>query len=328
MSTSFMSGGTKRSLPDLFQAVHHGKRSFDDLIALNVLANCKREQFTRAGVRRQVLVPNDRLAVCLDFVRLFVVDFLPVNTNVVFSYRKGVSVFDAVARHQHSSHFFVCDIASFFPSVSRQRVERTLRRGIGHVPVAEPAQWLDRFLDLMCPEDGLPMGFSTSPGVSNAALEPFDNALAEACRARGLVMSRYSDDIIVSGNSREALRDVASLISETMDAVLPGEFTLNPSKSRLLHRGMKIKLLGVVLLPDGKISVDGAMKREIEVLLHFHATDQRRFLEQVDNDLQKGERKLAGMLNHVNTIDRSFLDKLRRKFGAAAVDYFLHRSFS
>ncbi len=328
MSTSVPSTGVKRSLPELFRAVHHEKRDFHDFASLDVMANCKREQFTKAGVVRQILAPNERLADCLNFLRLFVVDFLPINAGVVFSYRKGVSAFDAVARHQNSRYFFVCDIASFFPSVSRQRVELTLRKGIAHAPMADAEQWLERFVDLTCPEQGLPMGFPTSPGISNAALKPFDDALERICHERGLVLTRYSDDIIVSGNSREALREAETLVSETMNAVFPGEFTLNPSKSRLLNRGMKVKLLGMVLLPDGRISVDVAFKREIEVLLHFHATDRQRFLSQADQDLQKGERKLAGMLNHVNTVDRSFLDKLRRKFGAAAVDYFLHRSFS
>lgn len=72
-----------------------------------------------------------------------------------------------------------CDIASFFPRVSEQRAELTLKQGIAHATV--------------------------------------------------------------SGNSREALRDAEAWVSETMNAVFPCEFTLNPSKSRLLFRGMEVK---------------------------------------------------------------------------------------
>lgn len=295
---------------------------------MDVLANCKREQFTKARVVRHVLAPNDRLTACLDFIRLFVVEYLPVNEEVVFSYRKGVGTFDAVVRHQHGKSFLVCDIASFFPSLSRRRVALTLAQGRDRSPISDFDLWQDRFCDLVCPEGVLPMGFSTSPGISNAALKPFDDALKAACDARDLTLTRYSDDIIVSGNSKDALNGVEQLIDDTLQAVFPGEFMLNRSKSKLMNRGMKVKLLGMVVLPDGTVSVDGTVKKEIEVLLHFHAKDRSRFLEQVSNDLQKGERKLAGMISYVNTIDSGYLDKLRRKFGAAAVDYFLHRSFS
>jgi RNA-directed DNA polymerase len=295
---------------------------------MDVLANCKREQFTKAGTVRRILAPNDRLAACLDFIRLFVVDFLPVNEDVVYSYRKGTGTFDAVARHTQSKYFFVCDIASFFPSLSRKRVEFTLAQGSDRTPISDINLWLGRFSELVCPEAGLPIGFPTSPGISNAALKPFDDALKAACDIRGLVFTRYSDDITVSGNSREVMQGIEQLIGDTLHSVFPGEFSLNRTKSKLMNRGMKVKLLGMVMLPDGSVSVDGTFKKDIEVLLHFHAKDRRRFMEQVENDLQKGERRLAGMINYVNTVDQGYLDKLRRKFGAAAVDYFLHRSFS
>ena len=317
-----------RPLADLFRAVYHDKRSFNDLAEMDVLLNCKREQYTKAGQVRAILAPNDILAGCLEFVRLFVVDYLPINEDVVYSYRKGVSAFDAVARHRDGKHFFVCDISHFFPSLKRERVRLTLAQGHDRTPISDFDLWFDRFVSLVCPESGLPVGFSTSPGISNSALKLFDDALKLTCDDRGLTITRYSDDIIVSGGSKEALKGVEKLVEGTLQDIFPGEFVLNRAKSKHMHRGTKVKLLGMVLLPDGSVSVDAAVKDEIEVLLHFHARDRSRFLERVGSDLQKGERRLSGMLNYVNTVDKAYLDKLRRKFGAAAVDYFLHRSFS
>jgi RNA-directed DNA polymerase len=46
-----------------------------------------------------------------------------------------------------------------------------------------------------------------------------------------------------------------------------------------------------------------------------------------DTGPAKTEARLAGLLNYVNTVDQSYLEKLRRKYGAAVVDVFLHRSF-
>ena len=328
MSITPLPTATKRPLADLFRAVYHDKRSFHDLAEMDVLLNCKREQYTKAGQVRAILAPNDILSGCLEFVRLFVVDYLPINEDVVYSYRKGLSAFDAVARHRGGKHFFVGDIFHFFPSLNRDRVRLTLAQGHDRTPISDFDLWLDRFISLVCPESGLPVGFSTSPGISNAALKPFDDALKLACDGRGLIVTRYSDDIIVSGGSKDALEGVEQLVADTLQDVFPGEFILNRAKSKRMHRGTKVKLLGMVLLPDGSVSVDAAVKDEIEVLLHFHARNRSRFLEQVGNDLQKGERRLSGMINYANTVDKAYLDKLRRKFGAASVDYFLHRSFS
>ena len=328
MSIDQMPTVAKRPMADLFRAVYHDKRSFHDLIQMNVLINCKREQYTKAGQVRAILAPNDILAGCLDFVRLFIVDYLPINEDVVYSYRKGISAFDAVARHREGKFFFVCDIAHFFPSLNRERVRLTLAQGYDRTPVADFSIWLDRIVNLVCPESSLPIGFPTSPGISNAALMPFDDAINLACKDRGLNVTRYSDDIIVSGVSKDSLEGIEQLVAATLQDVFPGEFTLNRSKSKRMHRGTKVKLLGMVLLPDGSVSVDATVKDQIEVLLHLYLRNRSRFLERVGNDLLKGERRLSGLINYVNTIDKAYLDKLRRKFGAAAVDYFLHRSFS
>jgi len=328
MSTISLPTVTKRPLADLFRAVYHDKRSFQDFAEMDVLLNCKREQYTKAGQVRPILAPNEVLSGCLEFLRLFVVDFLPINEDVVYSYRKGMSAFDAVARHRDSKHFFVCDISRFFPSLKRERVRLTLAQGYDRTSISDFDLWLDRFVCVVCPESGLPVGFSTSPGISNAALKLFDDALKLTCDDRGLTFTRYSDDIIVSGGSKESLTGVEEMIDSTLQEMFPGEFALNRARSKHMHRGTKVKLLGMVLLPDGSVSVDATVKDEIEVLLHFHARNRSRFLERVGKDLQKGEQRLSGMINYVNTVDKAYLDKLRRKFGAAAVDYFLHRSFS
>lgn len=328
MSIASLSTAAKRPMADLFRAVYHDKRSFHDLIEMDVLLNCKREQYTKAGQVRTILAPNDILAGCLEFVRLFVVDYLPINEDVVYSYRKGISAFDAVARHREGKHFLVCDISHFFPSLNQGRVRLTLAQGYDRTPIADFGTWLNRIVDLVCPESSLPVGFSTSPGISNAALKPFDDAMSLACEGRRLTVTRYSDDIIVSGESKEDLDGIEQLVAATLQDVFPGEFTLNRAKSKRMHRGTKVKLLGMVLLPDGSVSVDAAIKAEIEVLLHFHSRNRSRFLERVGNDLLKGERRLSGLINYANTVDKGYLDKLRRKFGAASVDYFLHRSFS
>lgn len=312
----------------LFKAMFHDKWQFSDFVEVPVAASTSSQSFTQSGKTRALLVPNKRLKSFHEFLRLFLLDFLPLNKEVVFSYRKGVSAYDAVARHAMSKSFFVCDIADFFPSIKQTRVRATLLTAKIFCPIEDLDSWLDRIVDLVCVSDCLPMGFSTSPAISNAALLAFDDALLADCNSRGLVLTRYSDDIIVSGPSFAALAGIQERVTEVLQDTMCGELLLRPKKSKFLHSGAKIKLLGMVLLPNGTVSVDASVKSEIEVLIHYYLRDKIKFAARMNGDQRKVEARLSGLLNYVNTVDQAYLDKLRKKFGAAVVDFFLHRSFS
>ena len=318
----------KQPLEVLFNDMYHGKWRFVDFAGASVEANVSSKTFTQAGKTRILLVPSEKLKSFHEFLRLFLLYFLPLNKDVVFSYQKGFSAYDAVARHAASKSFFVCDIADFFPSIRRSRVKSTLLTAKDLCPIQDLENWLDRIVDLVCVNDSLPVGFSTSPAISNSVLMAFDNALQTYCSSKGLVLTRYSDDIIVSGQDSDALKGIQEQVAASLQDAVKGEFSLHPGKSRFLNSGGKIKLLGMVLLPNGTVSVDASVKNEIEVLIHFYLRDRDKFVDRVEGDQRKAEARLSGLLNYVNTIDQAYLDKLRKKFGAAVVDYFLHRSFS
>lgn len=318
----------KKPIETLFNAMFHEKWSFADFSGASVDESISSKTFTQSGKTRNLLVPNERLKGCHDFLRMFLLDFLPLNENVVFSYRKGVSAYDSVARHAKSKSFFVCDIADFFPSIRQSRIRSTLLTAKGLCPIEDLDSWLDRIVDLVCVNDSLPIGFSTSPAISNAVLAPFDNALQAYCEGRGLVLTRYSDDIIVSGQDFVALEGIQDRATVLLQDIMQGELSLHPKKSKFLHIGSKVKLLGMVLLPNGTVSVDSGVKDEIEVLIHFYLRDRRKFSDRVGGDPRKAEARLSGLLNYVNSVDQAYLDKLSRKFGVTVVDYFLRRSFS
>lgn len=319
---------SKQPIEVLFNAMYHQKWCFSEFADEPVNANISVKAFTKLGKKRELLAPNEKLKSWHEFLQLFLLDFLPLNKDVVFSYRKGVSAYDAVARHANSKSFFLCDIVNFFPNVRRARIRSTLLAAKDDSPIENLEKWMDRIIDVVCVNDILPTGFSTSPAISNAALVLFDNALHAYCAERGLVLTRYSDDIIVSSHDSAALEGIQEAVAVILEESMQGEFSLHPKKSKYLHTGVKIKLLGMVLLPNGTVSVDASVKNEIEVLIHFYVRDRSKFADRVDGDPRKAEARLSGLLNYVNTVDQAYLDKLRRKFGVTVVDYFIHRSFS
>lgn len=316
----------KKPLQTLFEAMFHGKRAFADFLREVSEEDLGRSHIQQGAKRRELNSPSERLRAYHHFLRLFVVDFLPVH-EAVFSYRKGINARAAVERHAHSRHFFVSDIESFFPSLTRDILRETIVSAIADIPIADLQEHLEHLLDLLCVNDALPIGFSTSPGLSNAALYPFDVAFQARCAELDVIYTRYADDVVVSAAERGRVEAGEEALVDLLSRMFGGALRLHRGKSRYLHVGGKIKLLGMVLLPNGKISVDASFKDEIETMLHLYLRDRERFNTMLDVGTAKTEARLAGLLNYVNTVDQSYLDKLRRKYGAAVVDVFLHRSF-
>lgn len=317
----------KKPLQTLFEAMFHGKRTFADFMRQVSEDDLRRAHIRQGAKRRELISPGERLRAYHNFLRLFLVDFLPVQDEVVFSYRKGVSARSAVEQHALSRHFFVTDLESFFPSITRDLVRETISSARVEIPITDLSDHLEHVLDLLCVDGALPIGFSTSPGLSNAALYPFDVAFQARCKQLGVIYTRYADDIVLSSVEHTPVELGVDALTELLGRMFGGALRLHHGKSKYLHVGGKIKLLGMVLLPNGSISVDTSVKDEIETMLHLYLRNRERFNTMLEAGPAKTEARLAGLLNYVNTVDQSYLEKLRRKYGAAVVDMFLHRSF-
>jgi RNA-directed DNA polymerase len=304
----------------LFEAMYHGKYDFNDFIQSDIS-----NSFDVFYVRdRKIQKPNKKLKVYHSFLNLFLFEYLRTNERVVFSYRKGVSAYNAVSVHAGNKHFYQTDISDFFSSIDHQLIKETIIASADLSPIEDLNEHIDRVLNLVTVDGALPMGFSTSPLISNACLYKFDAALEEYSKSRRLTYTRYADDLIISSENREELEGIQEKIIELLKEIFDERLSLNYSKSKFTHVGRKVKILGMVILPTGKVSVDIKFKKNVEVLLHFYMKDKEKFLDKVDGDMRGGMEKVSGYLNYINTIDKSYLDKLRKKFGGAIVDMFLH----
>jgi RNA-directed DNA polymerase len=318
---------SSKPLGTLFDAMFHGKRSFIDFLRTVSKDDLGKVQFLKGDKHRQYINPDERMRAYHDFLKLFLVDFLPVDTESVYSYRKGVSSLAAVQRHAQNRHFFVTDFESFFPSLTREVIHETVISASSNVPIADLSDNLEHILDLLCVDGSLPIGFSTSPGLSNAALYKFDVELNARCKEIGVVYTRYADDIILSSSEPIPVKTSEMMLNSLLESTFGGALRLHKRKSKYLRVGGKIKFLGMVLLPNGAISVDKTIKDEVETLLYLYLQNRERFNQMREVGPAKTEARLAGLINYINTVDKDYLEKLRRKYGAAIVEMFLHRSF-
>lgn len=317
----------KKPLEVLFRSMYHDKLDFDDFesgVVGEFYSKFERREHDKV---RTIIKPSKKFKIFHTFLNLFLFEHLPINERVVFSYRKGVSAYDAVAPHRMGKHFFQSDIKNFFTCIDRDLIRATIERGKHLIPILDIDTYMERILDLVCIDGSLPPGLPASPAISNAVLLSFDNEIEEYCHSLGCTYTRYSDDLIISGTNREPLEGLKDRLLVSLKSFYGARFELNGIKSKLFNTGGKISILGLSILPNGRISVDSKIRMEVELLLHFYLTDRRKFSERARGDTTKASERISGYLNYVNAIDGIYLDKLRRKYGATTVDMFLHRSF-
>jgi len=302
--------------------MYHGKYEFLDFISGDVSVNYE----VLGTDERPIVSPNKKLKTYHSFLNLFVFQHLLVNEDVVFSYRKGTRVLDAVIRHAANRYFYQTDLSNFFQSLKTPVIKQTIEESLDRFAVDDVGSHIDRIIDLVTIDGSMPVGFSTSPHISNGCLYHFDNRLQEYCHQGGLVFTRYSDDLIISSDNKESLQGIDKTVGGILQDLFADDLTINEGKSKFSSRGQKIKLLGLVIHHDGNVSVDSKLKQDVEVLLHFYLNDRKRFLDKLDGDAKGGIERVSGYLNYIGTVDPDYLDKLRKKYGLTVVDMFFHRS--
>jgi len=214
---------------------------------------------------------------------------------------------------QQAGLFFQTDIVNFFGSIDRDLVRATiLERGVS-TPISDFHSHIERVLDLTTVGGVLPMGFSTSPLISNACLTGFDNDLEAYCLSSNLIYTRYADDIIISAQSREHLEGINETVATLLTHYFTGKLQMNYLKSKLTSVGRKVKILGMVILPSGQVAIDMELKKRVEVLLHFYVQNREKFLNIIQQDSEAGIEQLSGYINFINTADNLYLEKLKKK---------------
>ena len=155
--------------------MYHDKLDFSDFEHGAIEENYSKFEHFEHDKIRTIIKPNKKFKTYHTFLNLFLFEHLPINERVVFSYRKGVSAYDAVAPHRTGKHFFQSDIRGFFTSIDRGLIQKTIERGKDFAPVADIDAYIERILDLVCIEGSLPPGLPASPVISNSVLLLFDD---------------------------------------------------------------------------------------------------------------------------------------------------------
>lgn len=208
------------------------------------------------GGFRQLTVPDGILKRVQRSIARNLLAYMPVSPCAM-AYRPGGSAVRNAARHAGRREVLRLDIRRFFDSVRYSAVKDAV------FPPEIFSEPLRVLLTMLCYyRDGLPQGAPTSPAIANILLRDFDLRIAAWCRGRGIVYSRYCDDLIFSGSG--GLEGVLPMAEAELRAL--GLF-LHGGKTALRTAGQRQTVTGLVV--NRHVSVPLEKRREIRQAVYY-----------------------------------------------------------
>lgn len=295
----------------------------------------------RSGGEREIWAPHARLKDVQRWVLRHIVEKLPVHGSA-HGFLAGRSTRSNAAVHTNAGIVLKMDLRNFFPTVTLPRVKGVFRKAGYREPVA-------LLLALLCTESprevvefqgetryvslgprSLPQGAPTSPGITNTLCLRLDRRLEGLARSQGWRYSRYADDLTFSvpaadmpgtetkAGSKNSKKSAAKpvgprpelLKSLVVRTVANEGFAVHPAKTRILRKGSRQQVTGLVINGDAPPRVPRALRRQLRAALHKLKQGQ---------PLLHGDTTdtVRGWIAYVQMTDREQGEKLLAEFNVA-----------
>lgn len=186
----------------------------------------------RNGERRLIDHPSKPLKAVQRWLAQNIIRLFPVHPAAI-AYRRKLNIADNARPHVSSRYLLRVDLHDFFHSLTSTDVGAFLATAVRFLPAAD--QWArhdtSNFVSFVCKNGRLTIGAPTSPGLCNALCYGLDVQLAALAQANELVYTRYADDLVFSGHTRDKLSGVANSVAEVLSHLgVPAGLRLNSAK--------------------------------------------------------------------------------------------------
>lgn len=181
-------------------------------------------------------------------------------TPSVFSkaYIKGSSIYENAKAHMYNDYFIMLDIRDFFPTISHKLLEKKMFKELNkkRKNCISLAQCKKIIRICSIDERGLPLGFITSPVLSNIYMKEFDCIVYGKIRKipgmkeKNIIYTRYADDMIISFKWTEQSKDkkiedqIISIINDQLKRIFL-KINTNKTRSYILNVSNHVKVTGV-----------------------------------------------------------------------------------
>ena len=256
---------------------------------------------------RWIAQPSKELKVIQRFL---VEEFLSPNFQIhkcAMAYQRDISILDNARQHLSNAYLLKMDFSNFFPSIKATDLSaHLLNKQILKSSQQSEIELLSNFLFMREEKELiLSIGAPSSPIISNAVMFDFDVLVAELCEERGVVYTRYSDDLTFSTKIKDNLFDLPDLIGHILEDISSPRIRLNEEKTVFSSKRFNRHVTGVTITNDAKASLGRALKRSIRTQVFLTGKEKHSY---------KRLWKLKGLLAHAHHIEPDFVVKLNAKY--------------
>lgn len=243
----------------------------------------------KSGGRRIIAQPSRKLKAIQSWILRNILDKLSSSDNSK-GFEKGDSILFNALPHSGASYILSIDIENFFPSITANKVHSVFR-SLGYNPE------VCKILTIFCTYKGrLPQGAPTSPKLANLVCQQLDARIQGYVGPRGIIYTRYADDLTCSSNTVRKLentRDIIGLIT-----VSEG-LKINKFKTKIMGSCSRKSVTGLVVTNDG-VGIGRYMYREIRAQIHH-------LFAKNEGDLNN----LKGRLSYIYSVDKRNFKKIK-----------------
>lgn len=283
------------NLDDLARSTHLSQK------LLYRLSNFSEKQYRayevpkKNGSMRLIAQPSSELKAVQAWILRNILDRLTVH-SACKGFEAGSSILDNALPHVGAPAIMCLDIEDFFSSVSGGRIW-SIFRNLGY------NRFVSTTLTSLCTyEGGLPQGSPASPKLANIAVYRLDSRLSGYVGGKGVVYTRYADDLAFSSYSYEKVYSVRTVVEKI---VRDEGFVLNYDKTRIMGPARQRRVTGLVLGPE-TAGIGRQRLRVLRARIHQLTNVQKTVAD--DTELES----LKGWIAFTKGVDQNRYDILKK----------------
>ena len=271
----------------------------------------------RNGGARIIAQPSKELKLLQRFILDKYLAEMPLHYSAT-AYAKGRRIYANASVHSSNSVIVKLDFKDFFNSIRPTDFSKFLSRSHPKlfnrdeiITLANILFWGNGSVKPAC----LSVGAPTSPSISNILLFNFDVKCCSALQEIGLAYTRYADDITISGPSSGVVVKGERFVVQAVKQLKSPKLVLNAQKRGLYTKGMRRMVTGLVITPQGTISIGRERKRLVAALVHRYAMGTIAAADLA---------RLKGLIGFAYDNEPDFLTRIRIKYGSGVLDSILY----
>lgn len=264
----------------------------------------------KTGGERLISQPSRELKAIQRWVVRNLISALPVH-GAATAYRDGQGIVDNAGMHAKSKYSVKIDFRDFFPSLTRNDVTKILTANLHLLQLKLSNEDIEVIASIVCRRGFLTIGAPSSPALSNALLFNFDSRVAEFCARRDLIYTRYADDITLSSSRPNRLEAALVHVREIIHKSESPKLVINEKKIHFSSRKYRRAITGLVVTPEGDLSIGRKAKRRLRHFLHQSSLGR----------LDKADLlSLRGYLAYVSNVEPQLIVSLVEKYGEEVIE--------